>query len=321
MIQPSLKDDAFLADVAAARGEFSPTRLFVWWLGQSGFLVAHAGEFLLFDPYLSDSLTKKYAATDKPHVRMTARVVDPARLGFVSVVTSSHNHTDHFDAETLLPLFAAAPGAKLVLPAVNVRFAQQRLSSIPQGDAGGVKKPIDWGRDAPVAVDGRNATGASRPQEIPRPGASAPDRLVPLGVGERATVGVFTFEAVPAAHEELAPDFAGFVVSVGPFRIYHSGDTVLFPGIVERLRPFAIDLALLPVNGRAPERRVSGNLDGAEAAQLAHDIGARCVVPCHYEMFTFNTASPELFRATCARFGQRCAVLRAGERLVLDASR
>lgn len=277
MIKPVLQDDAFLADVAAARDDATPTRLVVWWLGQSGFLVGYRGEFLLFDPYLSDSLTKKYAATDKPHVRMTERVIDPARLGFVNVVTTSHNHTDHLDAETLGPIFAAAPAAKLVLPAANVAFVAQRL------------------------------------------GPTASARFVPLAERQCATVGSFAFEAVPAAHEELAAEYAGFVVSVGPFRIYHSGDTVRFPGMVERLRPFAVDLALLPINGRAPERRVSGNLDGAEAAQLAHQIGARCVVPCHFEMFEFNTATPVLFAATCARIGQQAALLRAGERLVLDA--
>ena len=46
-------------------------------------------------------LTKKYAATDKPHVRMTERVVAPEALRDLAVVTSSHNHTDHLDAETL----------------------------------------------------------------------------------------------------------------------------------------------------------------------------------------------------------------------------
>ena len=275
MIQPALQDEAFLANVADTRATIAADRLVLWWLGQSGFLVRHAGEFLLFDPYLSDSLTKKYAATDKPHVRLTARVVDPARLDFVNVVTSTHNHTDHLDVETLAPLFAAAPRAKLVLPAANVDFAAQRL------------------------------------------GESARSRFVPLAEGARTTVGVFSFEAVPAAHEEFSPEFAGYVVSVGPFRIYHSGDTVPFPGQVERLRPFGIDLALLPINGRAPERRVSGNLDGPEAARLAHGIGARWVVPCHYEMFAFNTASPAPFVAECARLGQRSAVLRAGERWVL----
>jgi L-ascorbate metabolism protein UlaG (beta-lactamase superfamily) len=103
-------------------------------------------------------------------------------------------------------------------------------------------------------------------------------------------------------------------VSVGPFRIYHSGDTLLFPGMVERLRTFRLDLALLPINGRASERRVSGNLSGSEAAGLAHAIGATYVVPCHYDMFEFNTASPDEFVAECTRLGQRYAVLRAGER-------
>src|SRR5215213_1728986 len=98
MIEPFLSDDAFLADVERARAQSG--RLNIWWLGQSGFLIQWDGKHVLFDPYLSDSLTKKYAATDKPHVRMSERVIDPARLDFVDVVTSSHNHTDHLDGET-----------------------------------------------------------------------------------------------------------------------------------------------------------------------------------------------------------------------------
>jgi L-ascorbate metabolism protein UlaG (beta-lactamase superfamily) len=275
MIRPVLHDDAFLADVAAARRDRN-AELYVWWLGQSGFLVCYRGECLLFDPYLSDSLTKKYAGTDKPHVRMTDRVVDPARLGFVGVITSSHNHTDHLDAETLRPLLTAAPTAKLVIAAANRQFVQERVGAV-----------------------------------------LTPNRVVPLADGERASVGAFTLQAVPAAHEELAPEFAGFVVGIGAFRIYHSGDTVLFPGMIERLRPLAVDLALLPINGRAPERRVSGNLDGPEAAQLAHAIGARWVIPCHYEMFEFNTASPDRFVAECVRLNQPHAVLQTGARWVL----
>jgi L-ascorbate metabolism protein UlaG (beta-lactamase superfamily) len=110
------------------------------------------------------------------------------------------------------------------------------------------------------------------------------------------------------------------VVTANRCRIYHSGDTVMFPGMVERLRPYAVDLALLPINGRSPQRRVAGNLDGIEAARLAHAIGARWVVPCHYEMFEFNTASPAPFAAECARLGQPHAVLRAGERWTLSAA-
>jgi len=277
MIPPTLQDAAFLADVATVRALPASDALTLWWLGQSGFLVHFRGEFLLFDPYLSDSLTKKYAATDKPHVRLTARIVNPAELDFIDVVTSTHNHTDHLDADTLLPLFTASSQARLVMPAANLGFATQRL------------------------------------------GAAHRFRLAPLADSERTAIGHFTFEAVPAAHEHLAPEFAGFVVTAGPHRIYHSGDTVMYPGMADRLRPFALDLALLPINGRAPERRVSGNLDGPEAARLACAIGARWVVPCHYGMFAFNTASPAAFVAECARLGQRHAVLRAGQRWSLPA--
>src|ERR671927_287468 len=99
MLAPLLADDALLADVDAAGSD--PGELHVWWLGQSGFLLRWAGRTALLDPYLSDSLTRKYAETDKPHERMTERVIAPERLNFADVVTASHAHTDHLDADTL----------------------------------------------------------------------------------------------------------------------------------------------------------------------------------------------------------------------------
>jgi L-ascorbate metabolism protein UlaG (beta-lactamase superfamily) len=84
--------------------------------------------------------------------------------------------------------------------------------------------------------------------------------------------------------------------------------------MAEKLRTLGVNVALLPINGRASERRVPGNLNGPEAAQLAKDIGARMVIPCHFEMFEFNTASPEEFEAECRRLGQPFQVLRCGER-------
>jgi L-ascorbate metabolism protein UlaG (beta-lactamase superfamily) len=269
MIQPVLKDDAFLADVRAGNNDNGDFRL--WWLGQSGFLVQWKRSHLLLDPYLSDSLTKKYASTDKPHVRMTARVVDPACLDFIDVVTSSHNHTDHLDGETLVPLLKANPRLVMVASAANREFMANRLGVAPS---------------FPTA----------------------------LRIGEHTTAGPFRFTAVPAAHEELSPEYVGYVVEFGRWRIYHSGDTLLFDGMADLLRPFAIDVALLPINGRAPERRVAGNLNGAEAARLAKSMGARLAIPCHYEMFTFNTADPSEFIEAAESTGQAYRVLVCGER-------
>lgn len=269
MIQPVLSDDAFLADVRAANVWDGGVRL--WWLGQSGFLVQFDGAHLLLDPYLSDSLTKKYANTDKPHIRMTERVVDPERLDFIDIVTSSHNHTDHLDAETLIPLMEANPDLQLIAPAANVEFAAQRLGCNP-----------DW----IIGLEDRDAV------ETP------PFRIV----------------AVPAAHEKTGPEYHGYIVQCGDWTIYHSGDTVLYEGMVERLREYRIDVALLPINGRAPERRVAGNLNAREAARLGRDIGARTVIPCHYDMFTFNTADPAEFAEAARAVGQPCHILRCGER-------
>jgi L-ascorbate metabolism protein UlaG (beta-lactamase superfamily) len=278
MIQPVLKDEAFLADVREARTD--RRSLHLWWLGQSGFLVHYQDTCLLLDPYLSDSLTTKYAQTDKPHVRMTERVVAPDRLDFIDVVTSSHNHTDHLDAETLLPLHAANPRLRMIIPEANRSFVADRLGTDPA-----------W----------------------------------PIGLNDGASVtcaGV-EFSAIPSAHETVERDesgrcrFLGYVVRIGRWTIYHSGDTVLYEGMAERLRPFAPDLALLPINGARPERRVAGNLDGPEAARFAHDAGAKLVVPCHYEMFEFNTASPNEFVVEARNLNQPYRIIRAGERLDL----
>ncbi len=279
MIEPIVSSEVFLRQVHSTRGERAGFRM--WWLGQSGFLVQWAGRHLLLDPYLSESLTRKYAGTDKPHVRMTRLLVAPERLDFIDVVTSSHNHTDHLDADTLVPLRAANPRLTLVIPEANRAFVAERLRCDP-----------DW----PIGLDDGNET------EI---------------------VG-FRIAALPAAHERIERDaqgrchHLGYVVRFGAWSLYHAGDCVLYEGQVERLRPFGIDVALLPINGRAPERRVPGNFDGPEAARLASAIGARLAVPCHYEMFEFNTACPDVFAAEAAGLEQPFRLLRCGERLASD---
>ncbi|MDB5292967.1 MAG: hypothetical protein JWL69_4208 [Phycisphaerales bacterium] len=274
MIEPLLSDDAFLLDVEGVRER---PGLHVWWLGQSGFLLMHEGHCAVIDPYLSESLTEKYAKTDKPHVRMTRRVIDPARLDFISAAASTHNHTDHLDAQTLKPIMDMSTDVAVIVGEANRAFAADRL---------GV-------------------------EEL---------ELLTADDGETVRVGNFSFTGIPAAHETVERDaarhcrFLGYIIRAGAWAVYHSGDTVLYDGLVEHVKPYEVDLALLPINGRSPERRVAGNLTGPEAAELAHAIGAGLVIPCHYDMFEFNTASPEPFIAECIRLGQPYRVLQAGER-------
>lgn len=99
--------------------------------------------------------------------------------------------------------------------------------------------------------------------------------------------------------------------------LYHSGDTVRYPGMPERLHQYLIDLAPLPINGRDPNRGVAGNLSGIEAAQLAHDNHIKLVIPCQYEMFAFNTASPDEFVRQAQYLKLPSRVLRCGEQFSL----
>ena len=269
MIRPVLQNDDLLADIRAANHDDGNFRL--WWLGQSGFLMQWLGHHLLFDPYLSDSLTKKYASTDKPHIRMTEVPVGPARLDFIDVATSTHNHTDHLDAETLQPLMHANPNLKLVIPEANRAFVAERLGCDPAWPVG-------------------------------------------LNDGESTLAGPFRITGVPAAHETIDRDESGrckslgYVVSFGPWTVYHSGDTLLYDGMAEILQPFEIDVALLPINGRV------GNMNARQAAWLGREINASLVIPMHYEMFTFNTAPPEEFEYAAELERQPHAILKCGER-------
>jgi L-ascorbate metabolism protein UlaG (beta-lactamase superfamily) len=248
----------------------------VWWLGQSGFLIKYQNECLLFDPYLSDSLTVKYAETEKPHTRMSELVINPAFLDMIHVVTSSHNHTDHLDKETLVAIFKASPKATFVVPKANTDFVVDRLKCKP---------------DFPVG----------------------------MVVGETLSFGKFKITGLPAAHNELSINekgenlFMSFIVQFGEYTVYHSGDTLWYSDLADRLSKFNIDMAFLPINGNKPERKVAGNLSAEEAAKLGKEVGVKCVIPHHYHMFEFNTEDPKNFEAFCLKYQTPFKVLEHGE--------
>lgn len=279
MLKPALrKDEELWEDVLQQSSNADEFQL--WWLGQSGFLLQWQGQRVLFDPYLSDSLTKKYANTTKPHVRISERVIDPILLKGITIVTSSHNHTDHLDAETLRPILQQNPQIHFVIPEANRNFVVERMG---------------------CALD------------------------FPLGLndGQSLKLGSFTLHGVPAAHNELERDeqgrcrFMGFVLEFGPWKIYHSGDTLWYDGMVEVLKPFQVDIALLPINGNDPARGVAGNLNAQEAVDLGLAIQAKRVIPHHYDMFEFNTADPADFAQLAAQKGLPYLVLEPGDRIVV----
>ena len=260
----------------AARDHFD-----IWWLGQSGFIVQWNGVVVLFDPYLSDSLTQKYSGSSKPHVRMSELVINPELLNQIDIVTSSHNHTDHLDADTLIPLLRVNPGITFIIPEANREFVCER-----------VKCPLDF----PLGLNDRQS----------------------VVVKEFSFHGVPAAHNTIERDEKGRCKFMGFVVRFGNWTLYHSGDTLWYDNMVDVLKPFNIDVAFLPINGNDPTRGVAGNLSCTEAAELGHQLGVRLIIPHHYHMFEFNTANPDDFAAASGARSQPFRILRLGEHLVFQ---
>jgi len=228
------------------------------WLGQAGFVLRHAGLCLLIDPYLSDHLARKYAGTEYPHTRMMPPPLDAASVRNLDLVLCSHRHSDHADPGSLEALARGNPACRFIVP-------RAELAAITQ-----LGVPLT--------------------------------QLVPVNAGDSLRVSkALEIQVLPAAHETLKLNsggehhFLGFLLRMNKITIYHSGDCVVYQGLVERLRQQPVDLALLPVNGRSErlsERGIAGNMTFPEAVELCRAAGIGAMIPHHFGMFAFNTVDP-----------------------------
>jgi len=109
---------------------------------------------------------------------------------------------------------------------------------------------------------------------------------------------------VAAAHEKLDrdeqgnPHYVGYILELNGVTLYHAGDTVLFPELLETVQGHPIDLAMLPINGRdyfRNERNIVGNMNYREAAEFAAVAGFETVIPLHYDLFAGNAENPGYF--------------------------
>jgi L-ascorbate metabolism protein UlaG (beta-lactamase superfamily) len=189
----------------------------------------------------------------------------PGEAEGIDAVLCTHEHVDHFDAASAPAIAAASPGAVFVVPS-----------------------PI---------VDMVTEVG------IPA------DRVVGMQPGETLELAGLRVRAVPAMHGVTMDDaygfgedlsgglvrFLGYVVDAGDVRLYHAGDTIHYDGMETMLGELDVDVAMLPINGRDPEREargIVGNLSEREAAWLAATIGAGVVVPMHHDLFARNRGYP-----------------------------
>jgi L-ascorbate metabolism protein UlaG (beta-lactamase superfamily) len=100
---------------------------------------------------------------------------------------------------------------------------------------------------------------------------------------------------VPAWHTSTTPKGtvntpAGIVINFGDTLVYHLGDTCVFSdlGLVGKRQP--IDIALMCIGGHYTMDRV----DAVDAAEL---VGAKTVIPCHYNTFPPIETDAQAFKS------------------------
>ncbi|HUP26995.1 MAG TPA: MBL fold metallo-hydrolase [Chloroflexia bacterium] len=255
--------------------------LAIWALGQQGYLLKGGRDVVIIDPYLSNYVQESTPGKPEALARQVPVVVNPQELGMVTAALSTHHHADHCDPDTLLPLLKAAPGARL-------------LTSHTGRDV-----LLEHGAD-PARV------------EVPRV-----ETKVELGHDLSIT-------AIPSAHYEFEPDaqgnpaYLGFIVEINGVTLYHSGDSIIYEGLVERLKAQPIDIMCLPINGRdwfREQQELLGNMDYREAAELASAVGTDVLLPGHNDMFSGNRINPAylLDYLSAHHPEQRAHFLQAGE--------
>jgi L-ascorbate metabolism protein UlaG (beta-lactamase superfamily) len=192
---------------------------------------------------------------------MMAAPISPEQCAFVDLVLCTHAHTDHMDPDTLKPLLARNPSARLVAPRAV--------------------------RDQAAIRSGLNADRLIL--------ADAGDILQPFA-GLSITATRSAHEKLEV-NEDGHHRFLGYGIDIGVARLWHSGDCIPFDGLEQEASVLRPDVSLLPVNGRRPELSesgVPGNFTLDEAIALSRTIGATDMIAHHYGLFDFNTERPEV---------------------------
>ena len=260
----------------------------VRWLGWAGVEIESAGESVIIDA-LADPAATFAALGDAAARAQLPRVLPPSCAGRAAAALVTHLHRDHADADALSA--ALADGARVHEPP---RWAGARADNlaIAQADA-----------------------------ELDR----ADVRREPVEIWDSRTAGPFTLTALPAM-DGLGDSQVSWLVESDDLRVLHLGDTIFHSywwRIARRHGPF--DLVLAPINGAVvsfphmrPSSPLASTMEPEQAALAGELLGARAVVPIHYDGYSAEhlyepvAQARERFLAASAGRAARPEVLELG---------
>jgi L-ascorbate metabolism protein UlaG (beta-lactamase superfamily) len=126
--------------------------------------------------------------------------------------------------------------------------------------------------------------------------------------------GTFEFDGgwvrmVPAWHTSTTPSGtvntpAGLVINLGGKTAYHLGDTALFSDLRLVGERDPVDIALVCIGGHY-------TMDRHDAVKATELIGAKQVIPCHYDTFPPIETDAEAFKADVS--ASEVVILQPGE--------
>jgi L-ascorbate metabolism protein UlaG (beta-lactamase superfamily) len=118
---------------------------------------------------------------------------------------------------------------------------------------------------------------------------------------------------VPAWHTNTTPDGtaigppAGMVIKIGETTVYHAGDTCLFSDMKLIAERSDIDVFLVPIGGHY-------TMDRHDAVRACDFVGARTVIPMHYDTFPPIETDAEAFKSDVeSQTSSQVVILKPGE--------
>lgn len=131
-------------------------------------------------------------------------------------------------------------------------------------------------------------------------------------LGGTATFDWGWVKLVPAWHTSTTPKGtvstpAGLLISFDDKIVYHLGDTCLFSDLKLVGKRHPIDIALICIGGHF-------TMDRHDAVDAAEFVGAKTVIPCHYDTFPLIETDAEAFKSDVEMStGSSVVVLAPGE--------
>jgi len=258
--------------------------LYIWYMGQHGFVINMDGTVLYIDVILNalpDSDGKDRRNYPPPFGAEEKQSVD--------YYIATHNHADHLNLETIVPLAKANPDVKFIVPKPWVSLLFEA----------GIKRSRVLGARCGECLDAGNI------------------KIIPV-------LAIHTRFIQNEGLKDNDGDYCdlGFVIKTTGLSLYHPGDTWITPGLVKILNELGpLDIAMLPINGTDWERtneNCIGNMNAMDAVKLAKIVPIDLVIPCHYDMVSDNTENPAYFADCMYRHcpQKRFHICALGERLV-----